>query len=107
MAHASLGSMVVRAPGYINTQALAADETIVLDLTSRQDLRALPDTIGLVTSLQSLCLAGALASLVLQPVLMSCRIVKTAHLLLRVLHRVREHHRAAGLGRTAVQLARA
>ena len=54
-----------RPPGQISAQALAADETIVLDLTSRQDLRALPDTIGLVTSLQSLCLAGALASLVL------------------------------------------
>ena len=53
--------MVARPPGHIDAEALAANETVVLDLTNR-GVRALPDTIGLVTSLQSLCLAGALGA---------------------------------------------
>ena len=104
MAHGSLGSMVVRPPGPIDTQALAANETIVLDLTNRQDLRALPDTIGLITSLQILCLAGALGPFML---VSSCTHDRqdSQHdcmLLSSLLRRMRQRRHTAGLGRTAL-----
>ena len=51
--------MVGRPQRHISVQALAADETIILDLTNWRHLQALPDDIGLVASLESLCLAGA------------------------------------------------
>ena len=100
--------MGLRPPGHIDAQALAADETIVLDLTDRRDLRALPDTIGLVTSLQSLCLAGALASQcchesTLEFVLLTCRTATPVHRVLCGLHRMRDHGLAAGLARTALK----
>jgi hypothetical protein len=52
--------MVGRPQRSINANSLAAQEAIVLDLTNWQHLQALPDDIGIVTSLSSVCLAGAL-----------------------------------------------
>ena len=52
--------MVLRPKGPVDAEALAADETPILDLTSWRHLQALPSNIGLVTSLESLCLAGTL-----------------------------------------------
>ena len=52
--------MVGRPQRSISANSLAAQEIIVLDLTNWQHLQALPDDIGKVTSLTSVCLAGAL-----------------------------------------------
>ena len=51
--------MVGRPQRLLNASSLAAQELVVLDLTSWQHLQALPDDLGIVTSLSSVCLAGA------------------------------------------------
>lgn len=102
--------MVGRPHRHINAQALGADETIILDLTNWRHLQALPDDIGLVTSLESLCLAGA-------PPAVCCaslhiygpcdQIADGIGVTPGALRRMRQHCSTAGLTRAALEPARA